>query len=177
MFGKKRWGMTARAWLSQEIAQTNLILALIVGGLTLICYLFVRFLCGTPYRMMLELGISDLIPPVWLFTLFQSLGFFCAGCAAGFVLGFRPSCCFAEKYKGGMLFVLAAAVELCWYPLVFVGGLVVFALLQSILALALAVWTTVSFFRVSRLAGWVELLHSVWLLYLLILSFRIFLRN
>ncbi len=177
MFGKRSLKMTARAWLSQETAQTSLILTLVVGVLTLLCYLFVRFLCGAPYRMMLELGVSDVIPPVWLFTLLQAVAFFTAGCAAGFVLGFRPVCCLAEKYKGGMLFVLTAAVELCWYPLVFGGGLVVVALLQSALALALAIFTTVSFFRVSRLAGWILVLHSVWLLYLLILSFRIFLRN
>ncbi|MBE6530131.1 MAG: hypothetical protein E7680_06015 [Ruminococcaceae bacterium] len=177
MFGKKKWKMTARAWISQETAQTSLILTLIVGVLTLLCFVFVRVLCGAPYRIMLELGISDLIPPVWLFTLLQAIAFFIIGCAAGFVLGFRPSCCMAEKYKGGMLFVLTAAVELCWYPLLFVGGLVLLSLLQSLLSLALAILTTVSFFRVSRFAGWIFVLHDVWLFYLLVLTFRIFLRN
>lgn len=177
MFGKRPLKITARAWLSQQTAQTSLILTLIVGGVTLLCYLFVRFLCGAPYRMMLELAISDIVPPVWLFTLLQAVAFFTAGCAAGFVLGYRPVCCLAAKYKGGMLFVLAAAVELCWYPFLFIGGLVVVTLLQSILALALAILTTVSFFRVSSFAGWIFAFHSVWLLYILILSFRIFLRN
>ena len=177
MFGKRNCKMTARAWLSQECAQTSLIFTLIVGVITLLCYIFVRVLCGAPYRIMLELGISDLIPPVWLFTLLQAVAFFTIGCAAGFVLGFRPSCCLAEKYKGGMFFVLTAAVELCWYPLLFSGGLVVLALLQSVLALALAVWTTISFFRVSRFAGWIFVLHDVWLFYLVVLSFRIFFRN
>ena len=177
MFQKKTWKMTARAWLSQEMAQTGIVLTLIVGSIALFCCLFVRFLCGAPYRIMLELGISDLIPPVWLFTLLQAISFFTAGCAAGFVLGYRSSCVLAEKYKGGMFFVLAAAVELCWYPFLFLGGLVFVCLLQALLALTLAVLTTVSFFRVSRFAGWIMVFHDIWLLYLLILSFRIFLRN
>ena len=177
MFGKRNCKITARAWLSQQTAQTNLIFAPIAGVVTLLCYIFVRAVCGAPYRIMLELGISDLIPPVWFFTLLQAVAFFTAGCAAGFVLGYRPLCCLAEKYKGGMLFVLTAAVKLCWYPLLFVGGMVLLSLLQSILALALAVVTTITFFRVSRFAGWIFVLHDIWLFYLFILSFRIFLRN
>ncbi len=177
MFGKKSCKMTARAWLSQESAQTNLIFTLVVGVITLFCYIIVRILCGAPYRMMLELGISDLIPPVWLFTILQAIAFFTAGCAAGFVLGFCTPCTLVEKYKGGMLFVLTTAVELCWYPLLFSGGLVVLVLLQSLLALFLAVWTTGTFFRVSRFAGWIFVFHTVWLFYLFILSLRIFFRN
>ena len=177
MFGKRNCKITARAWLSQQVAQTNLIFTLAVGIATLLCCIFVRAVCGTPYRVMLELGISDLIPPVWLFTLLQAVAFFTVGCAAGFVLGYRPVCCLAEKYKGGMLFVLAAAVELCWYPLLFVGGLVLLSLLQAILAFSLAILTTITFFRVSRFAGWIFVLHDIWLFYLFILTLRIFLRN
>ena len=177
MFGKRPWRITARAWLSQEAAQTNIILTWVVGALALAAFIFVRILCGTPYRMMLELGISDLIPPVWLFTLLQGVTFFTAGCAAGFVLGYRPTCFLAEKYKGGMFFVLTAAAELCWYPLLFAGGVVLISMLQALFALALAVLTTVSFFRVSRFAGWIFVLHDIWLLYIFILSLQIFLRN
>lgn len=177
MFGKNGWKMTARAWLSQETAQTNLAVMLAVGVLSLLCFIGVRILCGQPYRMMLELGIQDLIPPVWLFTLLQAVAYVTAGCAAGFVLGYRPLCFAAEKYKGGMLFVITLALELCWYPLLFTGGMVFAALLQSLFALALAVLTTICFFHVSRFAGWIMVFHTVWLAYLLILTFRIFIRN
>ncbi len=178
MFGRRGCGkMTARAWISRETEQTSLASTLAVGILSLLCYIAVRMLCGTPYRMMLELGISDLIPPVWLFTLLQALAFFTAGCAAGFVLGYRQMGCAAEKYKGCMVYVLAAAVELCWYPTLFSGGLVFAALLEMLLAMLLVVMTTVCFFRVSRFAGIVLVLHGVWVFYLIALSFRIFLRN
>lgn len=177
MFGKRCGKMTARAWLSRETEQTSVVSTLAVGVIATLCYITVRILCGSPYRVMLELGISDLIPPVWLFTLLHALAFFTAGCAAGFVLGYRPIGCAAEKYKGCMIYVLAAAMELCWYPTLFAGGLVFVALLVSILAMALAVMTTVIFFRVSRFAGFLFVLHDVWVFSLLVLSFRIFLRN
>ncbi|MBO4308826.1 MAG: tryptophan-rich sensory protein [Clostridia bacterium] len=177
MFGRRCGKMTARAWLSRETDQTSVVTTVAVGVLATLCYLTMRILCGNPYRIMLELGISDLVPPVWLFTVLWALAFFTAGCAAGFVLGYRPLGCAAEKYKGCMIYVLAAAVELCWYPTMFAGGLVFFALLESFLAMFLAVLTTVSFFRVSRFAGILFVLHDVWVFSILVLSFRIFLRN
>lgn len=177
MFGKRCGGMTARAWLSRETAQTSVAATLAVGLLTLVCQIVVRSVCGGPYRLMLELGIQDLIPPVWLFTLLQALAFFTSGCAAGFVLGSRGPGCAAEKYKGCMIWVLATAVELCWYPALFAGGLVFAALLLALLAPVLAAAATVSFFRVSRFAGAVMVLHGVWLLWILVISFRVFLRN
>lgn len=177
MFGKRCGKMTARAWLSRETEQTSVIATVAVGVVATLCFIATRILCGNPYRIMLELGISDLIPPVWLFTLLQTFAFFTAGCAAGFVLGYRPLGCAAEKYKGCMIYVLAAAMELCWYPTVFAGGLVFAAFLESVLAMFLAVLTTVSFFRVSRFAGFLFVLHDVWVFSVLVLSFRIFLRN
>lgn len=177
MFGKRCGKTTAGAWISREAAQTSLFSTLAVGILSALCYLAVRAFCGNPYRIMLELGISDLIPPVWLFSLLSALVLFTAGCAAGFVLGFRSLGCAAEKYKGCMIYVLMAATELFWYPSLFAGGLVLLALLEAVIAAALAVLTTVCFFRVSRLAGIIFILHDIWLVSLVVLAFRIFLRN
>ena len=177
MFGKRYGRMTARAWLSREAEQTSIITTLAVAILATLCYLTVRILCESPYRVMLELGISDLIPPVWLFTLLQTLAFFTAGCAAGFVLGYCSFGCAAEKYKGCMLYVLVTVLELCWYPSLFVGGLVFLTLVESLLAMALAILTTIVFFRVSCFSGFIFVLHDIWVFSILILSFRIFFRN
>ena len=78
---KKRYGrMTVSAWLNSELEQTKPILMVIVGTLLLLIGGLVRLGVGSPYRMMLELGIGDLVPPVWLFTLLQLLGFLTVGC-------------------------------------------------------------------------------------------------
>ena len=87
---KKKYGrMTVSAWLNSELEQTKPILMVIVGALLLMIGLVIRIGVGTPYRMMLELGIGDLVPPVWLMTLLWSMALFSIGCAGGFVIGYR----------------------------------------------------------------------------------------
>lgn len=174
---KKQYGrMTVRAWLNMEMENSHP--AFMVGGgiLLLIAGLIVRFSVGGPYRVMMELGIADVVPPVWLMGILWSLSLFLIGCAAGFVLAYRPRGCEAEKYKGCMLFILLSVLELCWYPAFFGAGLVFVSVLMSLLILCLSVWITGCFYRVTKLGGMLLLLHSVWLIYMVILHFIIFFR-
>lgn len=177
MYRKQYGKMTPSAWLGAELEQSGTAWMLLGGSLCAAAYVTVRFLSGSPYQMMLELGISDLIPPVWLMTLLRFFAFLTAGCAAGLVLGWRDPCRAAEKYKGCLLFVLMTVLELCWYPTLFVSGLTFVAMLESFVILGFAVGATFSFFRVSRFSGIVLLLHDVWLVYLLFLSVSVFFRN
>ena len=177
MYRKKYGRMTTLAWMSAEIRQTSPTLAVIVGCLCAIAYVIVRGTSGHPYGVMLALGISDLVPPVWLMTVLRFLSFFTVGCAAGLVLGWRERGCAGEKYRAGMLFLLLVALELCWYPTLFVSALVFLAVLESLMILVLSLLVTVGFFRVSRLAGVILTLHCVWVIYLMILTFSIFFRN
>ncbi|MDY3864039.1 MAG: tryptophan-rich sensory protein [Eubacteriales bacterium] len=177
MYRKKYGRMTTLAWMSAEIRQTSPALAVIVGCLCAIVYVIVRGTSGHPYGVMLALGISDLVPPVWLMTVLRFLSFFTVGCAAGLVLGWRERGCAGEKYRAGMLFLLLVALELCWYPTLFVSALVFLAVLESLMILVRSLLVTVGFFRVSRLAGVILTLHCVWVIYLMILTFSIFFRN
>jgi hypothetical protein len=98
--------MTLSAYLNMEMEQSSQFLTLLGGFLLLVVAASVRIICGAPYLMMLELGISDLIPPVWLMTLLCLASCFLIGCAAGLVLGYRRASVQTEKYKGCLLFVL-----------------------------------------------------------------------
>ena len=168
--------MTVNAWLSAEMERSNHFLMVAVGVLFMIGGIMVRALVGSPYRCILELGIGDIVPPVWLMTLLWSVSFFIVGSAAGFVLGYRSGGCEGEKYKGCMLFVLLAVLELCWYPTLFGANLVFLSVLESIVILCLSVSVTLCFYRVSKYAGMLLLFHNVWLIYMLILNFSIFFR-
>lgn len=139
----------------------------------LACGMVVRFAVGNPHIMLMALDIGDIVPPVWLMTLLWSLSFFTIGAAAGFVIGFRVGGCEIDKYKGGMLFVLLAVLELCWYPTLFGAGLVFLSALESILILCFSVGATLCFYRVGKLAGILLLLHDIWLIYMLILNFAV----
>lgn len=164
MYRRKYGRMTALGWMSAEMRQTSPALSVIVGCLCAILYVAVRSASGTPYAVMLALGIGDLVPPVWLMTALRFLSFLTLGCAA-------------EKYRGGMFFLLLLALELCWYPTLFRSAQVFLAVLESLAVLVLSLLVTVSFFRVSRIAGTILVLHSVWVTYLMLLTFAIFFRN
>ena len=111
---KKKYGrITVNAWLNSELERSSPIFMLVCGILFAVGGILVRAFVGSPYRVMLELGIKDMIPPVWLMTFLWTIAFFMAGCAFGFVLCYRWAGCEAEKYKGCMVFVLMAVLELC----------------------------------------------------------------
>ena len=171
---KKKYGkLTVGAWLNLEMSQSSPALMLLVGIALLIAAIVMRVEVGSPYTVLLALGATELFPPVWLMTLLRALSFFVIGCAAGFALGYRDTGCQIEKYKGGMFFVLLALLELLWYPTLFYAVWVFVSALESIVILCLSVCVTVCFYRVTKLAGMLFLLHDVWLAYLLILNFAI----
>ena len=173
MYKKKYGRMTVNAWLNSELERSNPILMIAIGFLLVISAILVRAFVGSPYRTMMELGISDLVPPVWLMTFLWSVSFFTIGSAAGFVLGYRIRGCDGEKYKGCMLFVVLAVLELCWYPTLFGANLVFLSVLEAVLILCLSVAVTYSFYRISKFAGMILLFHDIWLIYMLILNFSI----
>lgn len=170
---KKQYGkMTVNAWLNTELERSNPLLMLTVGILLTVAGILVRVAVGSPYRTILELGIAELIPPVWLMTLLWSAWLFIIGCSCGFVLGYRGGCR-EEKYKGVMYFTLLTVLEFCWYPALFGANLVFISVLLSILILCFALAATFCFYRVTKFAGMLLLLHDVWIVYMLILNFAV----
>ena len=169
--------MTVNAWLNAELDCTSPILMITLGIVMTVAGILVRAFVGSPFPAMLQLGIQEIVPPVWLMTFLWTLAFFTIGCAAGFVLGYRRGGKEVEKYKGGMLFVLLAVLELCWYPTLFGAELVLISALLSLLILFLAIAVTFSFYRISKFAGMILLFHDIWLAYMLILNFTILFRT
>lgn len=176
MYHKKYGRITCSAWIELELRQSSLPLAIACGVVMAALCIAVGSVTGSLYRVILELGIADLMPPVWLFSLLRFLALFLAGCAAGLMLGCRDPLWRAEKYRCGMLFLIMAAAELCWLPTLFGAGWVLLSALEAMLMLGLAVCITACTLRISRLAGYLFLMHGVWLTYLLILTCSIFLR-
>lgn len=164
-------------WIDSELGQSNPYGMIFCGVFCTLAFLGVRLACGTPYRMILNLGIASLLPPIWIMTLLRGLSFLCVGCAAGLVLCRRERGVDREKYRGCLFFVLLMLVELLWYPTIFGSGLLFLGMLESILCLCLSVTVTACFSRVSKLASVILFLHTVWLIYLLILSCTIFFGN
>ncbi len=173
MYRKKYGRMTFAAWLNAEMDETSLPMTILGGVLLAAACIAVRWVTGSPHRVILELGIGDLLPPTWVLFLMRLFALFTAGCAFGVVLGNRCSGSVGEKYKGAFWFVLMAVLELCWYPTLLVRGLVLLTVLEAILMTLFAILATISFWRVSRFAGAIQAFHTLWLFYILVLSFTI----
>ena len=176
LYKKKYGNIRAGAWLTMEMNQTNTLLMLLIGTAFMLGGIAVRFIVGSPHMTLLALGVGGIVPPSWVMCLCWTVSFFTVGCAAGFVLGYKDRSCEVDKYKGCTLFVLLAVLELCWYPTFFGAAWLFLSVLESILILCLAVCVTVCFSRVTKFAGFLLVLHDIWLIYILILNFAVFFR-
>ena len=138
------------------------------AGLLLAVFFAVRFTAGSPYVVMQRLRLFGLIPPVFLTTLLITLWYLLIGGAFG--LGLFSPCRGreADRYKGGMLFVLLAVLELLWYTCFFVRSELFFAVLLALVTVVLAVGVALCFRRVARLSFCLMLAHAAWLCYLLV---------
>lgn len=173
MYSKRYGKLTARAWLNREMENAHPFGMLLAGVGCMLGGIILRGCAGSPYPVILELGIGELIPPAWMMAFLWSASFFTIGCAAGFILGYRQAGGAEEKYKGCMLFLLLYAAELCWYPALFAARLVFLSALLCVLILCISIWVTACFYRVAKLAGLLLLLHDVWLIYMVILNFAV----
>ena len=174
MYKKKYGHMTPGAWLNSELERTNPIMMVAIGMLLTVGGILVRAFVGSPHRVLLELGIGDMLPPVWIMTALWGIALFSIGCGAGFVLGMRRGGYDGERYKGCMFFVLLAVLELCWYPTFFKAELYFLSVLESILILCLSLGVSFCFSRVSKFASAIFVFHTIWLIYMLILNFSAF---
>lgn len=167
-------GQRQSGWFSGQFSRTKGWTVAAVGILSVLGAVISRALTGGPYRVMMQLGIGNLIPPVWAVSSGCFLGFVLIGCAGGFVAGFSPCPVRADKARSLLLFFLLLVTEWLWYPLFFGAGAVFLALVTAILILCLSIAAAGEFFRFSALPGLAMLLHSVWLSYLLFLQFAVF---
>ncbi len=177
MFHRKYGRITCSAWIDLELQQSRTAAVLLGGIVSGALCAAVGILTGSPHRIILELSLSDLLPPLWLFNALRFFAVFTVGCAAGLMLGNRNACHAAEKYRGGMLFLLALAAELGWYAALLGGGLLFWSAVLALLASFFAVALLLCAARISSLCGWLFLFHSVWSLYPLVISLAVLLRT
>lgn len=139
--------------------------------LSLIIAFIVRAAVGSPYRVISYCGLQNIIPLVWVMVLVWIVFYILLGGAYGSVMG--CVCCHddALRYKGGMLFVLMMALGYVWYPLFFGAAALFAALFVCEAVLILSVMCAILFMRVRKWAGWVMVLYSIWMLYMVMLNF------
>ena len=139
------------------------------GAALALCGMAVRLWWGSPNAGIVQMGIRELIPPVWLMSLLWMLWYFILGAVLGAILCTYGHNCIGA-WRGACFFLLMIGVGFLWYPLFFVKQNLVLSLLVIVLTAILCTVCALHWQCLSLGAGAVLWLHLLWLLYMLILQ-------
>lgn len=143
--------------------------ALICGAVLSLCAAGVRFWWGSPHASITQMGIREVLPPVWLLSLLWLLWYFVLGATLGGVLYTYGKNCI-DAWRGACFFLLMIGVGFLWYPLFFVRQSFLLSLIVLLAVIELAVVAALQWQSLSVLAGAVLWLHVLWLFYMTILQ-------
>ncbi|MBQ2806552.1 MAG: tryptophan-rich sensory protein [Clostridia bacterium] len=155
--------------MNRDKGNMALTYALVFGAVLALCGMAVRFWWGSPYAGITQLGIREVIPPVWLMGLLWLLWYFVLGATLGGVLYTYGKNCIGA-WRGACFFLLMIGVGYLWYPLFFVRQNLALSLAVILAVIVLAAVCALQWQTLSVLAGAVLWLHVLWLIYMLILQ-------
>jgi len=140
--------------------------ALAVGGLS-------ALLTGDSMEKYKALRQPPLAPPGWVFPVVWTVLFVLMGVGAAMVCLSGSS----SKKKPIAIYGLQLAVNFFWTILFFLLEARLFAFFWLLLLLSLAVWMAVSFGRVNKTAGVLQIPYILWLLFAGYLNLAVYLLN
>ena len=155
--------------MKREKSSATLSYALIFGAGLVLCAMAVRFWWGSPNTGITQLGIREVLPPVWLISLLWTLWYFVLGATLGCMICSYGNRCIGA-WRGAFFFLLMICVGFLWYPLFFVRLNLMLSLLVIVVTAVLAGVCALQWQGISPVAGAVLWLHVLWLLYMLILQ-------
>ena len=120
------------------------------------------------------LAKPDFMPPGWMFGAAWTLLYALMGLAAAIILH-------ASGARGRgvalTLFLVQLALNLAWSPMFFAAHRVAASFWLIVVILVLAIATTIAFWRIRRVAGWLLLPYLAWLAFAGLLNHRIHILN
>ena len=149
--------------------------SLLTGGLCVIIYIVMLAISGSPFEMIHKLDFNKMIPPMWMWRIFNLAWAFLGGAAAGSLIcdaacrriaGERVLC----ACKGGLFFLSAFFLSVVHYPVFFCLEKLFIAFLVALLATACAAVCAVIWSKASPIASIVLAGNALWLLYVAFLS-------
>ena len=144
----------------------SIAVALAVGGLS-------ALLTGDSMEKYKALRQPPLAPPGWVFPIVWTILFVLMGVGAAMVCLSGSS----SKKKPIAIYGLQLAVNFFWTILFFLLEARLFAFFWLLLLLGLAVWMAVSFARVNKTAGLLQIPYILWLLFAGYLNLAVYLLN
>ena len=140
--------------------------ALAVGGLS-------ALLTGDSMEKYKALNQPPLAPPGWVFPIVWTILFVLMGVGAAMVFLSDSS----SKKKPIAIYGLQLLVNFFWTILFFLLEARLFAFFWLLLLLGLAIWMAVSFARVNKTAGLLQIPYILWLLFAGYLNLAVYLLN
>ena len=144
----------------------SIAVALAVGGLS-------ALFTGDSMEKYKALRQPPLAPPGWVFPVVWTVLFVLMGVGAAMVCLSGSS----SKKKPIAIYGLQLLVNFFWTILFFLLEARLFAFLWLLLLLGLAVWMAVSFGRVNKTAGLLQIPYILWLLFAGYLNLAVYLLN
>ena len=144
----------------------SIAVALAVGGLS-------ALLTGDSMEKYKALRQPPLAPPGWVFPIVWTILFVLMGVGAAMVCLSGSS----SKKKPIAIYGLQLTVNFFWTILFFLLEARLFAFFWLLLLLGLAVWMAVSFARVNKTAGLLQIPYILWLLFAGYLNLAVYLLN
>ncbi|MBE6506526.1 MAG: tryptophan-rich sensory protein [Methanocorpusculum parvum] len=114
-------------------------------------------------------------PPNWLFAPVWTILYILMGVAAGIV--FVKSKDHMMKKTALILFAVQLVLNILWSFLFFGAQMLLGAAVDIVLLWAVLLTTTISFFKVSRAAGWMMIPYILWVTFATILTITLFVMN
>ena len=140
--------------------------ALAVGGLS-------ALLTGDSMEKYKALNQPPLAPPGWVFPIVWTILFVLMGVGAAMVFLSDSS----SKKKPIAIYGLQLLVNFFWTILFFLLEARLFAFFWLLLLLGFAIWMAVSFARVNKTAGLLQIPYILWLLFAGYLNLAVYLLN
>ena len=144
----------------------SIAVALAVGGLS-------ALLTGDSMEKYKALRQPPLAPPGWVFPVVWTILFVLMGVGAAMVCLNGSS----SKKKPIAIYGLQLTVNFFWTILFFLLEARLFAFFWLLLLLGLAVWMAISFGRVNKTAGLLQIPYILWLLFAGYLNLAVYLLN
>ena len=145
-----------------------------VGVFLTVVFGIVLFMVGSPRGLLLVASRRIRVMPCWLFLTLCFSFYFLGGASLGRVLFQKRSACDAARYRGAFLFSLGIVCSYLWYAITFGSHFFFVSLLFSLIGLAFLVLSLLNFRRAVPTAFWGTVLLTVWQVYLLVLTVRLF---
>ena len=150
---------------------------------TLLLFIAIPLIVGALAALITGGGMSDfaalnqppLSPPAWLFPVAWTILYTLMGISSYLVyISDAPS---GEIRSALTLYGIQLVINFLWPIFFFEFGMYLFSFVWLLLLWVMVLWTLISFFRISRPAGWLMIPYLAWLTFAAYLNLAIYLLN